>query len=115
MTRAEICVDDALVRPNLVWSVLEALDVTPDMPIEEIEAHARALLERVRNPEALIFTDVFGATPCNVAQRLADGTPAAGQGRRGRQRADAVALAELRATSRSTRWSRAPWPAAPRA
>ena len=25
------------------------------------------------NPDALIFTDVFGATPCNVAQRLADG------------------------------------------
>ena len=27
----------------------------------------------MRTPEALIFTDVFGATPCNVAQRLADG------------------------------------------
>ncbi len=51
--------------------VLEALDVPPDMPVEEIELQARALLERVRNPEALIFTDVFGATPCNVAQRLA--------------------------------------------
>ncbi len=24
-------------------------------------------------PELLIFTDVFGATPCNIAQRLADG------------------------------------------
>lgn len=52
---------------------LEALDVTPDMPLEEIEARAREMLARVRNPEALIFTDVFGATPCNVAQRLADG------------------------------------------
>ncbi len=31
------------------------------------------LLEQVRTPEAVIFTDVFGATPCNVAQRLADG------------------------------------------
>lgn len=51
--------------------VLEALDVAPDMPVEEIERQARALLEQVRNPEALIFTDVFGATPCNVAQRLA--------------------------------------------
>jgi PTS system ascorbate-specific IIA component len=28
----------------------------------------------VRDPTALIFTDVFGATPCNVAQRLADGS-----------------------------------------
>ncbi len=53
---------------------LEALDVLPDTPAEEIEAQARALLERVRNPDALIFTDAFGATPCNVAQRLADGT-----------------------------------------
>ena len=51
--------------------MLEALDVPPDMPVEEIEAQARDLLARVRNPEALIFTDVFGATPCNVAQRLA--------------------------------------------
>ena len=32
------------------------------------------MLARVRNPDAVIFTDVFGATPCNVAQRLADGT-----------------------------------------
>ncbi|MDQ6629070.1 MAG: PTS fructose transporter subunit IIA [Pseudomonadota bacterium] len=52
---------------------LEALDVPPNMPMEEIEVRGRELLERVRNPEALIFTDVFGATPCNVAQRLADG------------------------------------------
>lgn len=54
--------------------VLEALDVAPDMPIEEVEALARTMLARIRNPEALIFTDVFGATPCNVAQRLGDGT-----------------------------------------
>jgi PTS system mannose-specific IIA component len=52
---------------------LEALDVLPDEPIEEIEARARAMLAQVSNPDALIFTDVFGATPCNVAQRLADG------------------------------------------
>ena len=50
-------------------SFLQALDVPPDMPPDEIEAQARTLLEKVRNPEALIFTDVFGATPCNVAQR----------------------------------------------
>ncbi len=54
-------------------SRLEALDVSPDMPPELIEAQAREMLARVRRPEALIFTDVFGATPCNVAQRLADG------------------------------------------
>jgi PTS system ascorbate-specific IIA component len=53
--------------------LLEALDVAPDMPIEEVEARAREMLARVRHPDALIFTDVFGATPCNVAQRLGDG------------------------------------------
>jgi PTS system mannose-specific IIA component len=52
---------------------LEVLDVSSDMAIEDVEARAREMLERVRTPEALIFTDVFGATPCNVAQRLGDG------------------------------------------
>ncbi len=54
--------------------LIEALDVGPADAIENIEAAARAMLQRVRDPEALIFTDVFGATPCNVAQRLADGS-----------------------------------------
>lgn len=54
-------------------SKLEALDVSPEDSIEEIELRARALIAKVSNPDALIFTDVFGATPCNVAQRLADG------------------------------------------
>jgi PTS system ascorbate-specific IIA component len=52
---------------------LEALDVDPDMPVEEVERLAREMLARVRNPEAVVFTDVFGATPCNIAQRLGDG------------------------------------------
>ncbi len=52
---------------------LVALDVPANLSVEEIEAQARILLEQVRSPEALILTDVFGATPCNVAQRLADG------------------------------------------
>jgi PTS system ascorbate-specific IIA component len=52
---------------------LQVLDVAPGMAPEEIEALARPLLQLVQQPDALIFTDVFGATPCNVAQRLADG------------------------------------------
>ncbi|MET0334070.1 MAG: PTS fructose transporter subunit IIA [Rhizobacter sp.] len=52
---------------------LQALDVQPDQTVEEIEARARELLAGLSQPEAVIFTDVFGATPCNVAQRLADG------------------------------------------
>jgi PTS system ascorbate-specific IIA component len=51
---------------------LEAVDVSSQMQPEEIEARAAAALAVVRDPEALILTDVFGATPCNVAQRLAD-------------------------------------------
>ena len=53
--------------------VIAALDVCAETPIDEIEAAGRILLEQVRDPTALIFSDVFGATPCNVAQRLADG------------------------------------------
>ena len=52
---------------------LAALDVFPQQPVEEIEAQGRALLEQTGMVEVLILTDVFGATPCNVAQRLADG------------------------------------------
>lgn len=53
-------------------SFVEALDVTREMTPDEIETKARELLARVRMPQALVFTDVFGATPCNIAQRLAD-------------------------------------------
>ena len=52
---------------------LAVLDVQPDTPIEEVEAEARRLLGTVGRPEVLILTDVFGATPCNIAQRVADG------------------------------------------
>jgi mannose PTS system EIIA component len=52
---------------------LGALDILPNMPVEEIEAQGRKMVERLARPDVLIFTDVFGATPCNIAQRLADG------------------------------------------
>jgi mannose PTS system EIIA component len=52
---------------------LAALDVLPNVPVEEVEAQGRQMLERLGAAEVLIFTDVFGATPCNIAQRLADG------------------------------------------
>lgn len=52
---------------------LAALDVLPYVSVEEVEATGRQMLERMGSPEVLIFTDVFGATPCNIAQRLADG------------------------------------------
>ena len=53
--------------------MIEALDVAPADPIESLELRAQAMLLRVKDPDALVLTDVVGATPCNLAQRLADG------------------------------------------
>ena len=53
--------------------LFEAIDVEPTMSPETVESLARAALARLNAPEVLVLTDVFGATPCNVAQRLADG------------------------------------------
>ncbi len=52
---------------------IQAFDVAADASVDEVEAAAREMLQRVRDPDAIIFTDVFGATPCNVARRLVDG------------------------------------------
>ena len=43
----------------------------------------------------LVLTDIFGATPANIAARLS--VPGRGRGRRRRQPADAAARAHLRA------------------
>lgn len=61
----------AHVFPN--ERAVEAVDVAANDPPDRVEELARMLLARIRDPEALILTDVFGATPCNVAMRLADG------------------------------------------
>ncbi len=50
-----------------------ALDVTPQQSPEDVQACAQQLLREAPAEETLILTDVFGATPCNGAQRLADG------------------------------------------
>jgi PTS system ascorbate-specific IIA component len=50
-----------------------ALDVQPNVPPEESLSQARLLLAQMDRPQTLVVTDVFGATPCNVAQRLVDG------------------------------------------
>lgn len=62
----------AHVFPDAIGRVA-ALDVPPDAAPEEIERQGRALLATVKDPQALVLCDVFGATPCNVAQRLVDG------------------------------------------
>lgn len=53
--------------------LLVALDVAPDAEPAAIESDIRAALERLDGGEALILTDMFGATPCNAARRVADG------------------------------------------
>jgi PTS system ascorbate-specific IIA component len=53
-----------------------AIDVPPNAPPEETLAAARLALQRLGRTHTLVFTDVFGATPCNVAQKLVDGASA---------------------------------------
>jgi len=60
------------VFPDCADTVV-ALDVQPNMPPEETAAQARILMAQLPTRHALVLTDVFGATPCNVAQKLVDG------------------------------------------
>ncbi|MEN9416616.1 MAG: hypothetical protein RI988_236 [Pseudomonadota bacterium] len=53
-------------------ATLRAVDVQPQEDLLALEAGLRA--EFVED-EALVLCDVFGATPCNVAQRAAEGLP----------------------------------------
>jgi PTS system ascorbate-specific IIA component len=52
---------------------VQALDVRAEQSPEEVQECAQQLLAAAPASETLILTDVFGATPCNGAQRLADG------------------------------------------
>lgn len=52
---------------------LYALDVAANEPPEETLAIARTMVDQLDAPGVLVLTDVFGATPCNVAQKLVDG------------------------------------------
>ena len=54
-------------------SGLAALDVQPNMPPEETLAQARIVAAQLGCARLLVLVDVFGATPCNVAQKLVDG------------------------------------------
>ena len=56
---------------------LAAVDVQPNMPPEETLATARISMHQLshtpRVKGVLVLTDIFGATPSNVAQKLVDG------------------------------------------
>ncbi|QTD45233.1 PTS sugar transporter subunit IIA [Ottowia testudinis] len=60
------------VFPDAAGDIL-ALDVQPDATPEESLRQAQALIAGLGGRPVLVLTDVFGATPCNVAQRLTDG------------------------------------------
>lgn len=54
-----------------------AFDVQPNIPADESQASASIMLEQMGkatgNGSTLMLTDIFGATPCNVAMKLMDG------------------------------------------
>ncbi|MBU3739793.1 MAG: PTS fructose transporter subunit IIA [Rhodoferax sp.] len=52
---------------------LVALDVQPHVPADETRAMALQALSLMPTEHTLLLTDLFGATPCNVAQQLVDG------------------------------------------
>ena len=60
------------VYPESANGVL-ALDVPPNEPTDTTRMAALALLAQLGAPNTLVLTDVFGATPCNVAQKVVDG------------------------------------------
>jgi PTS system ascorbate-specific IIA component len=52
---------------------IAAFDVQPNVPPEETLAGAAQAMALLNTAQTLVFADVFGATPCNVAQKLVDG------------------------------------------
>jgi PTS system ascorbate-specific IIA component len=49
---------------------VQSLDVASDAGEEQVAEAARALISRHGDADALVFTDVFGATPCRGASLL---------------------------------------------
>jgi PTS system ascorbate-specific IIA component len=60
------------VYPEAATGVL-ALDVLAADSTETTQQAAIALLVQLGSSNTLVLTDVFGATPCNVAQKVVDG------------------------------------------
>jgi PTS system ascorbate-specific IIA component len=58
-------------------STVMAVDVQPNLSPEETLATARIAMDQLSQPPhikgVLVLTDIFGATPSNVAQKLVDG------------------------------------------
>ena len=54
-------------------SGVQALDIAPNASPEESLALAKLAMTKLNTAEVLLLSDVFGATPSNVAQKLNDG------------------------------------------
>jgi PTS system ascorbate-specific IIA component len=63
------------VFPDCAQHLL-VLDVQPDASPEDSLAQARQLMGTQDQGALLVLTDVFGATPSNIAQRLVEGRQA---------------------------------------
>lgn len=55
---------------------IDAVDVEANADADALEALLRLRLQAPDGSDTLILVDVFGATPCNVALRVADGVHA---------------------------------------
>lgn len=55
---------------------IQAVDVMPNVPTDETLAMAVAAVSILNQSHTLVLTDMFGATPCNIAQKLVDGIKA---------------------------------------
>ena len=60
------------VFPDSALAVV-AFDVQSDEPFEQTLAGAVRAMALLPDAQTLVLTDVFGATPCNVAQKMVDG------------------------------------------
>ena len=61
------------VFPDSAEAVV-AYDIKADETLENGLAGVRVAMACLSEPQMLVLTDVFGATPCNVAQRIVDGS-----------------------------------------
>lgn len=60
-------------EPGVARRELRMLDVMPGESVDDVLERARALLREVDSGQGvLVLTDVFGATPGNIAARLAE-------------------------------------------
>jgi len=55
---------------------VKAVDVPPQMSLDEATARVAAALKALPDPDVLVMVDTFGATPCNAALAAAEGSSA---------------------------------------